>query len=50
MPLALLTLSVLPSAQPIKTLVPLKSCLPPLTPVIGNENKLQGFPQVTEGE
>lgn len=48
MPLALLTLSVMPSAQPIKLLVPPKPCLPPLT-VIGNENKVDGFPQTTEG-
>lgn len=45
MPHALLTLSVLPSARPIKPLVPLKSSLPPLTLVIGNENKVEGFPQ-----
>lgn len=48
MPHALLTLSVLPSAQPIKPLVSLKSCLPPLTPVIGNENKVDGFPKAFE--
>lgn len=49
MPHALLTLSALPSARPIKPLVPLKSCLPPLTLVIGNENKVEGFPQTKEG-
>lgn len=49
MPHALLTLSVLPSSWPIKSLVPLKSCLPPLTLVIGNENKVEGLPQTTEG-
>ena len=48
MPHALLTLSVLPSARPIKPLVPLNSCLPLLTLVIGNENKVEGFPQTTE--
>lgn len=48
MPHALLTLSALPSAQPIKPLVSLKSCLPPLTPVIGNENKVDGFPKAFE--
>lgn len=50
MPHAILTLSVLPSAWPIKLLVPLKSSLPPLTLVIGNENKVEGFPnpQTTE--
>ncbi|KAG7482786.1 hypothetical protein JOB18_030249 [Solea senegalensis] len=45
MPHALLTLSVLPSAQPIKPLVPLKPYLLPLTRVIGNENNTEGFPR-----
>lgn len=44
MPHTLLTLSAMPSAQPIKPFVPLKSCLLPLTLVIGNENKVDGFP------
>lgn len=48
MPHALLTLSVLPSARPIKPLVPLKSCLPPLTLVNENENKVESFPQTVE--
>lgn len=49
MPHALLTLSVLPSAQPIKLLVSLKSCLPPITLVIGNGNKLIGVLLMAEG-
>lgn len=50
MPHALLTLSALPSARPIKPLVSLQSCLPHLTLVIVNENKVEGFSPVGGGE
>lgn len=44
-PHTLRTLSVMPSAQPIKPFVPLQSCLLLLTLVIGNENNVCGFPR-----
>lgn len=48
MPHALLTLNALQWAQPIKTPVSPKSCLPPPTPVIGNENNVDDAPQMPE--